>query len=671
MRRLLLILFVFFCLQPAYFSQVKKYLRKAARATENGQLEKARLLYLKGLAKDSMNYKLNLGIGLNLSEFMDRPEEALKYLERAYNSSPKDTLPDLLFALAKVYEHYGRYKDAIPLFDRLAGVSAVEEDDSLFQMDVRKRKADCYYGIEHDFFTSPKDWYVVNVGSNINTQAPEYVPVLTPNNELLFTSKRQDDPKEKINDIDGKFFESMYISELKNGRFNPPRRYTIPDLFAKSKFRKHHESIISMSPDGKKLFLYRDTKIFEVTMDAVKKESPKKLSKSINFAYYQNHAYLTRDGNTLYFTSESSEGEGGNDIYVAKKGADGNWTKPENLGAPVNTAYDEDAPFVSDDGKTLYFASKGHPSYGSFDIYKSTWEDGKWSSPENLGKPINSAAHDIFMITNGEGNIGYFSSSRVGGKGDMDIYKINYLKDYDRECTTHNDATISLSTEKLADTTTNKYLIKAGLPDYYKILRFAWSVNGTTVNATGDRLEYGFKEVGTYPVEVKIVSYCDTCMEPFVACNTTSITVEQPIVIKPSIPDLSSYHGQLSKDQLLALGFDVTPIRFNFNKADVREDMRSILDKNLEVLKTYPDLYIEITGHADSQGKPSRNMVLSGQRAQNVKAYLTKKGLAKKRIKRTYAKGAKELLNDCIRGEDCPKEKNEVNRRVEISVFRK
>lgn len=104
---------------------------------------------------------------------------------------------------------------------------------------------------------------------------------------------------------------------------------------------------------------------------------------------------------------------------------DGVWGKPENLGPNVNTAYDEDAPFLSDDGHTLYFASRGHPGYGNFDIYKTVLKDGKWDKPENLGLPINSPAHDIFMVQNKDGNIGFFSSGRKGGKGDMDIYKIN------------------------------------------------------------------------------------------------------------------------------------------------------------------------------------------------------------------------------------------------------
>lgn len=654
-------------------AQISRYLRKAARATENGYLEKARQYYLKALAKDSNDYRANLGLGITLSEFMDRPEQALKYLEKAYRFTPRDTLPDLLFALGKVYEHHGRYQEAIPFFDKMAGVTAVEEDDAYFQLEIKKRKEDCLYGIEHNVYTDPKDWYVVNVGPNINTEMPEYVPVLTPNNELLFTSKRQDDPKERINDLDGKYFESMYISKIVNGRFTPPRRYTIPDLFAKSSFRKHHESIISMSPDGKKLFLYRDNKIFEVDMANVQKESPKKLSKSINFDYYQNHAFLSKDGKTLYFTSEGRGGVGGIDIWKAEKSSDGSWSKPENLGTPVNTEYDEDAPFLSDDGQTLYFASKGHPGFGNFDIYMSRLVDGKWSTPVNLGRPINSPAHDIFMVTDSAGKIGYFSSSRVGGKGDMDIYKINYFKNFNQECVSHNDANAGIIATRQSDTS-NLYTVRAHLSDNFKVLYYSWKVNGQPFKGDSSSIEYVFNKPGTYPVEVRIVSYCDTCIEPYVACNIANVTIEKTLSVTPvpsSTVDITSVHGKLSKEQMEALGFDITPVRFDFNSQDVREDGTPTLSKNLEVLKNHPELSIELIGHTDSQGKESRNLQLSLHRANSVKAWLLKNGLSRKQVRKTIGKGSKELLNDCVRGEDCSKEQNQVNRRVEIQVYRK
>ncbi|MGZ3931425.1 MAG: hypothetical protein ACXVP0_08735, partial [Bacteroidia bacterium] len=443
MRRavpLILLLVLAFC----SFAQVNGYIKRAGRATENGNLEKARQLYLKALAKEPKNFKANAGLGITLSEFMDQPEQALPYLEAAYKNIQGDTLPDLIYALAKCYHHYSRYQEAMDFYAMLGGVTASLEDNEKFQLEIKKRKEDCRYGLRHKSDVPDKDLYVVNAGPKINTSMPEYVPVITPNNELIYTSKRKDTKREKLNYIDGKYFESMYISKIDKGRFAGPRRYTVPDMFLKSKFRKHSESIISMSPDGKKLFIYRDAKIFEIDMDKVSNAEPKKLAKAINFDYYQNHAYLSKDGKTLLFTSEATDAVGGIDIYRSEKIGEGVWSKPENIGKPVNTIYDEDAPFLSEDGQTLYFASKGHPGFGNFDMYTSKLVNGKWSEPENMGLPINSPAHDIFMVLDGQGRFGYFSSARAGGQGDMDIYKINYLANFNKECE-GNDNLLNLS----------------------------------------------------------------------------------------------------------------------------------------------------------------------------------------------------------------------------------
>lgn len=676
MRKFLLVLTLILLSQALSFSQIKRYLRKAANATDKGNIEKARLYYQKALAVDKDNYNANIGYGITLSEFLDQPEEALPYLENAYRHTPKDTLPDLLYALAKCYQYHGKFTESIKFLEMLKGAVAIDEDDKLFQLDLIKRKADCVYAMANPNPSNTKDWYVVNLGSSVNSKSPEYVPVITPNNELLFTSKRQDDKREKINDIDGKYFESMYLSQAEGGKFAAPRRYTVPDLILSSKFRKHHESVISMSPDGKKLYVYRDTKIFEIDMDNLKKENPKKLSKKINFAYYQNHAYISKDGKTLFFTSEAKNGYGGIDIYKSEKVSDGVWGKPENLGPNVNTAYDEDAPFLSDDGHTLYFASRGHPGYGNYDIYKSVLVDGKWSKPENLGAPINSPAHDIFMVQNKDGNIGYFSSGRKGGKGDMDIYKINYLTaDLNKACTVSGEKALVLSS-KVVNEKENEYSFTASIPEYYKVLQTGWKINNETTVGKDNILDHRFSKTGDYTVEYKVLAYCDTCIDLIVACNSSNVSIksaETPIVDNNAaiLAALENYHGKLSDEQLKALGFDLSPLRFNFNDSGIREDAQTALSKNLDILKKHPELRIEIYGYSDTQGKPGRNMVLSGQRANNVKGYLTKNGLGGKQIIKTAGKGSTNLLNNCTKGEDCGKEENEMNRRAELIVFKK
>ena len=135
MKKGIFLIFLFIGIQISVLAQVNKYLRQAARSTENGYLEKARLFYLKALAIDKDNYKANVGLGITLSEFMDRYEEALPYLQNAYAHSPNDTLPDLLYALAKCYQHTGKFNTAISFIEKLKNSVAIDEqEDKSYQL---------------------------------------------------------------------------------------------------------------------------------------------------------------------------------------------------------------------------------------------------------------------------------------------------------------------------------------------------------------------------------------------------------------------------------------------------------------------------------------------------------------------------------------------------------
>ncbi len=671
MKQLITCVFIFSSLLAS--SQIKKYIRKASRAIEKSNMELGRNYYLKAYNLDNTNYKSNMGLGIVLSEYMDRHEEAIPYLETAYNKSPKDTMADLIYALAKCYHHMGKYEQALNLYHKLDASVALEDDDKLYQLELAKRKEDCSYGLSNTGAKNEKQYYIINAGTNINTKNPEYVPVLTPNNELIFTSRRQDTPKEKVNKADGKYYESMYISKLENGKPKSVRRYTLPDLYLKSSFRKHHESIISMSPDGKTLFVYRDSKVYEINIDAVSKEQPKKLSKTINFDYYQSHASLSKDGKTLLFTSEAADAVGGIDIYKSVKSENGEWGKPENLGKTINTVYDEDAPFLLEDGKTLFFASKGHPGFGNYDIYKSEFVNGEWSVPENLGMPLNSPAHDIFMIQKSDASSGYFASARVGGYGDMDIYKINFLDNIKKECTDTANALLNI-TSNLIDETNGLVRFNATVPAGYKAIKYEWSLNNSDLKKdTNDISVSVSKETEKNIIRIKTILYCDTCIEPIAFCNNTSYNFPKPEVLVDNIIK-NKYDPELpldyvTKDKINSLGFNLSPLHFNLNKSNIRESEEEILNHNLEILKNHPDLAILIYGFTDARGSEKYNLTLSKRRVQQVQQYLVSKGLSKKQIKLSSGKGEQFLLNDCSDGKTCDDATHEENRRVEFLII--
>jgi outer membrane protein OmpA-like peptidoglycan-associated protein len=677
MKKLLILIFIFsVCISSA---QVNSYLRKATRAIENNKLELAKTNYLKAYNLDKTNYETNSGLGFMLSEYMFKYEEALPYLETAYNKMPADTFPDLLYALAKCYHHTGNFTKAQSLFSQLIVIATEDaEQDKQYIIDLKKREEDCRFAEKNKNSIYDKNIYVGNLGPKINTDMPEYVPVINDHNELIFTSRRKDSEKEKRSKIDDKYFESMYVSKLENGRPQTVKSYTVSDNLLKTNYKKKHISIISSSRDGKTLFLFQDNKIHEIKVDGDNKKSAKLLSKNVNMDYYQTHASLSKDEKTLLFTSEDARGNGGLDIYKSIKGDDGNWGVPENLGKTINTAYDEDSPYLSDDGQTLYFSSKGHPGFGNYDIYKSTFTNGAWSEPENLEQPINSPGHDIFLILSNNASEGYFSSSRTGGFGDMDIYKITYLDKFNKECTEKTNSLLALNS-KLTDKELHLVNFETIIPTTLKPIAYQWTFNQTKL--TGDASQISQTVSNTEisdSVYVKVIAGCDTCLEPVVLCNFIKYQKPKDEILVSNIESVGKnpYDDQLmlsylNKTKIEALGFNLTPIYFNLNKSNIREDAVSILKNNLDILSKHPELSILIYGFADSRGSEIYNLPLSKKRAQHVKEYLVSNGLKANQIEKVNGKGENFILNQCTEGIKCEDGEHEQNRRVEFIILEK
>ena len=381
----------------------------------------------------------------------------------------------------------------------------------------------------------------------------------------------------------------------------------------------------------------------------------------------------------LLFTSEDNRGNGGLDIYKSKKQSDGSWGVPENLGKTINTEHDEDSPYLSDDGKTLYFSSKGHESFGNYDIYKSTMINGEWSQPKNLEQPINSSGNDIFMVESDNLTSGYFSSYRKGGYGDMDIYKITYLDKFNKECREKTNSLLSINS-KLIDKESFAVKFEASIPNNLNVIAYQWTFNQTKLPIDASQITQTISLTSPGDsVFVKLIAGCDTCIEPIVICNNMVYNVPAdmiPVKTEDEGPGKNPYDDKLilsylNKKQIDALGFDMTPIHFSLNKSNIREDAVAILKNNIEVLAQHPEISVLIYGFADSRGKETYNLPLSKKRAQGVKSYLVSKKISKKQIEQVNGLGETFILNKCTEGATCEDPEHEVNRRVEFILFEK
>jgi outer membrane protein OmpA-like peptidoglycan-associated protein/Tol biopolymer transport system component len=268
---------------------------------------------------------------------------------------------------------------------------------------------------------------VENVGASINTIFPEYAPVIDPQeNTMIFTSRRNVSTGGMMEE-NGFYFEDIYISNKDNNG-----KWTEAKPIGALINTEDHEATISISSDKKQLFIYKSDKgqgnIYICKLENGEWGKPKKLPAPINSRSWETHASLSPDGNTIYFTSNRKGGFGGMDIYKCEKNTDGNWGEALNLGAGVNTPFDEDGPFVLPDGKTLFFCSNGHQTMGGYDIfYSRSNKEGVWSRPTNMGYPLNTTDDDLFYSPVDSLN-GYFASVRNDGYGNLDIYKVSVLK---------------------------------------------------------------------------------------------------------------------------------------------------------------------------------------------------------------------------------------------------
>ena len=355
----------------------------------NDPLEKARSIeYLEKAVKNiDPNYKEN-----NFKE-TKAPYEALFYLGNAYRVN------NMLDKARKTYEKFKQNIDT-----KIYDADLVDEQIAACKNAERREK-------------DPLDLVFTNIGDTINSRFNDVNPVVNSDETAIVYVQQQ------------QFYDAVFYSTKVNGKWQFPRNIMFELGF------DNYIYPTSISADGTELYLYGvDDFLGTIYVSKLVNglwTKAKKLNDNINTKYWESHASISYDGKSLYFTSNRKGGYGGLDIYVSHRDAKGDWGPPVNLGPNINTKYNEESPFITEDGKTLYFSSYGHNSMGGYDVYYSNLLDnGEWSVPINAGYPINSPDDDVFFMPVKNGNIAYYSRYIEGsGSGKIDIYRYEIFSD--------------------------------------------------------------------------------------------------------------------------------------------------------------------------------------------------------------------------------------------------
>lgn len=257
---------------------------------------------------------------------------------------------------------------------------------------------------------------IINAGEGVNSAEMEYAPVYREQDQvLLFTARRKSNKGRLAKDLLP--YEDIYLAKKHSDGVwklledkNEISKYLPPNFNTKK-----HDAGIIYSADGMTLYTYKKDKLWISEYENNEWSELIELSDNINDSKMNVPSIsISKDGKTIFFVATRKSGFGGKDIYRATKNANGNWSKPEILDESINTPQDEDAPFLSMDGKTLYFSSTGHNSIGAYDIFMCTIEGTTISKPVNMGFPINSPANDIYFSVNNDNTGGISHQIEMG-----------------------------------------------------------------------------------------------------------------------------------------------------------------------------------------------------------------------------------------------------------------
>ncbi|HQW86272.1 MAG TPA: hypothetical protein PLH93_03750 [Flavobacteriales bacterium] len=396
------------------------------------------------------NANLNYKLGTCYFHSYNQKHKALPYLEKAaaqrssgyggfntagydpFDMREKNAPVEVDYYLGRAYHLNGDYDKADQSYQKF--LDGADKGHELYPMAARGKEQTAN---ARKLIADPKPYQISNVGKVVNQDHPDFSPVLSVDGNALFFTSRRVRPDSSnsgvIDPVAGLPFENIYVS-YKDREGN----WQAPELLNINPPEGGHLASVNVSADGQTLFIYRDDggdgNLYESRLVGELWSDPVLIGSDVNTKSWETHAAITADGNTLYFVSDRKGGAGGRDIYRVVKLPTGEWSKAQSIGNVVNTPYDEDAVFIHPNGRTMFFASKGHNSMGGFDIFTTEMqEDGSWTPPVNIGVPLNTVDDDVFFVTTADGRRGYFSSDKIGGYGEKDIYFVDLPEEMEAE----------------------------------------------------------------------------------------------------------------------------------------------------------------------------------------------------------------------------------------------
>lgn len=598
-------------------------------------------------------------------DLQNNPAMALKYYLDVIENDPWFSRV-LYYQVGEAYYKLGEYDQAIFYFDKFDYLQA--ENDNRFTVNGEKERLleqDLAAGLEDairacqismDSISFRKEVKVLNMGSKINTRFDEYFPFLSNNQRVLFYTKRRGGDED----------ENLYLSVQDQRGWSKGMELGSPLN------SEQNEGMSTMVRDGRTMYFtacYRDNvqgpcDIWEATVEGTLVRDVHPIQGECNTPAWESQAAVSCDGRTLYFASmwEGPGHQGGSDIWYSKKLPSGLWGPPQNMGPKINTPDDEESPFITNDGRTLYFCSTGHLGLGGADLFMSMAnKNGDWSMPVNLGPGVNSPYEEIGFFMSADGRTGYFASDRPGGYGGLDIYRLLLSEELTSEPITFVEGFVK---DAVTDQDIST-LVRLDSTDYIRTDRsgrFFLCLPANTALLTRVEVEdyHPFRKYFLIPESDNR------------AFHTLNLDL-RPVNAPAPLVDDADPTAKKEKKPRREVAYDTTraepaprmrtrerythSILFKFDSDEIERNELTSLDDFIRQIKGKEIQRIEINGYADDIGEDHYNLQLSEDRAKKIALYLYEKGFV---ISKISMRGYGEILNER------PKY---LNRRVELKIF--
>ncbi len=498
----------------------------------------------------------------------------------------------------------------------------------------------CEFAINEMEF--PPRYEVVKVTGNINQGGANYAPVPVSNNTFYFTSSRPD--SSLIEKKTNPFINTLYVARGGQNSFDSNEKLAIPME------KGMEQGAAAISPDGNTMYLTRWTKrdgnkqsaLYRSTRSGNSWSEPQQLDASVNApGYNSKEPYVTADGKYLLFVSDRPGGKGKFDIWYSTINAGGTLSAPNNMGNTINTTEEESAPFYDPAKQILIYSTNGRVGFGGLDFFSSKGNFGGWSTPENMGYPLNSAKDDQYYAALSSANAlqkGFISSDRES----ICCLEIFAVKRKAR-----------LAGGMVVDCETNQPLSGAKITLLDSTQR---NVIETQTTGGGGRYSFEVEMNRKYKVVVEKDNYFSK--------NFNFSSEQLSMVDSMMNPTVCLKRFEINKPIV------INDIFYDYNKATLRPESKLVLDSLYYLLLDNPKMEIELGAHTDSKGTDAYNLKLSNERAKSCVDYLVGKGIPTARvISKGYGESRPIAPNTLPNGKDNP-DGRQLNRRTEFKVLR-